>query len=236
MLWLVLPTTTSLLPCSPLAPSPRLRAAVRMSSDAEAAARAAWLAKQQSPAWGPSAINGRERRSAEDQIAAQQREREEARKRMLDAMGGSNEQLSRGAGAAFGYFGQDTEDYGMGSEGNYEGNYPDEIDLATGMPLHGGIMQPNSGTAGFGGRKHGWRRRVEAVDPSGPRPENTLRAPGAGVAVQNYMYDLTPDAETQRQADEFKRQEEERRAEERRIAAMQQQEDDLLDALKGAFE
>ena len=47
------------------------------AGDAEAAARAAWLAKQQSPAWGPSAINGRERRSAEDQIAAQQREREE---------------------------------------------------------------------------------------------------------------------------------------------------------------
>tara|TARA_B110001452_G_C15213246_1_gene420784 strand:+ start:116 stop:796 length:681 start_codon:yes stop_codon:yes gene_type:complete len=226
MFWLVLPTTTSLLPCSPpLAPAPRHRAAVlRMSSDP---ARAAWLAKQESPAWGPSAPSndGRERRSAEDLIADQQREREEARKRMLDAMGGSSDHLSRGAGAAFGYFAADTEDYGMGSESSYPEKIIEEIDLATGIPLQGVMQQPTPGTGGFGGRSQGWRRNVEVVDPSGPRPENSLRGPGAGVAVQNYLYDFTPDAETQQAANEFK--------EERRVV---QQEDDLLDALKGAFE
>lgn len=222
MLWLVLPSTSLIL--TPRTPPLRHRAAVCMSSETDA--RAAWLAKQEAPAWAPSTgrEGGRERRSTEDKIAEQQREREEARKRMLEAMGGSSDQLSRGAGAAFGYFGSDTENYGMGSESGY----PDEIDLVTGMPLQGGFEQPKPGSGGFSGRTQGWRRRVEVVDPSGPRPENTLLAPGDGVPVQNYLYDMTPDAETQQAADEFKKGEAERRADE--------QENDLLDSLKGAFD
>ena len=207
----------------PRAAAASSRRAVRLS-EAEEAARRRWLERS-----GEARAGGAPRpsTSAEEAIQAQQREREENRKRMLAVMGDSAE-LRRGAGEAFGFGGQDDEDY-FGQDKWRHRRPVGETDLLTGKPLN---EYERPGTS-FGGRSKGWRRRVEAVDPSGPRPENTLRAPGPSIPVQHFEYDMTPDAATQRAADEFRRQEEARRAEERQAAALQQQEEDLLAGLQG---
>ncbi|KAL3932800.1 MAG: hypothetical protein SGPRY_000557 [Prymnesium sp.] len=114
---------------------------------------------------GYSARDSIGRTPVQEQIQANQREKEEARKRMIAAMGGSSEQLRRGAGIAFGFGGEDEESYGEES---------DEMDLLTGRPLRGMDL----GGDGFDGRQKEWKRVRAAIDPNPPRMANTLRAPG----------------------------------------------------------
>ena len=174
------------------------------AAEDEAAARQRWLASRAPPSGGaPSWQTGE--RSSESEIASRQREREEARKRMLDAMGGDPEQLRSGQGVMFGYGAPDDEYYGYGErnacqmeearkvaearEARGNDNFtPDWLsrDLTEGgKPFDGG---------GFDGRLDGWARRAEAVDPNPPPMANTIRAPReSSVPAQAYVYDLHPD-------------------------------------------
>ena len=113
------------------------------------------------------------RMSPEEKSAALQKEREDrdaARRRMRDMMGGDSEKLRRGAGAAFGFGGMDREDYGLGN--GHE--LPMEMDLLTGKPLEVTSLKGD----GFDGRKKDWRRKPELGLVGPPPMENSLRAPG----------------------------------------------------------
>jgi hypothetical protein len=163
----------------------------RMSSDDELAARQAWLNRMEQGTAGMPA----ERQSEAERNAAQQSEREEARKRMLAAMGGSSAALRSGAGVAFGFGAEDDEHYGYGPQRRYEEEMQ-EIDLVSGKPVHD--MSQVRGT-GFDGRVDGWGRKVDVTNPNPPPVANTLRAPGQAqsVAAQTYLYDQfapTPEA------------------------------------------
>ncbi|KAL1527999.1 hypothetical protein AB1Y20_009370 [Prymnesium parvum] len=114
---------------------------------------------------GYSAADAAGRPPAHHQIFARQHEREEARKRMLVAMGGTAEQIRRGAGVAFGFGGEDDEQYGAEA---------DEMDLLTGKPLRGFELKGD----GFDGRLKDWKRVKARSDPNPPPMANTLRAPG----------------------------------------------------------
>ena len=87
---------------------PRL-AACMCTGDAAAEARRRWLERTSNSNGGTSwqrqqqGADGDATRSPEDAIIERQREREDARKRMLAMMGGDNEQLRSGLGVQFGY-------------------------------------------------------------------------------------------------------------------------------------
>jgi len=99
-----------------------------------------------------------------------QREKEETRKRMLAMMGTSSAgKLRKGVGTAFGFGGDDDENYGYGQE-----EAADEMDLLTGKPLDG----PAQLGDGFDGRSKGWSRRVDKASFGPPPMANTLRTPG----------------------------------------------------------
>ena len=134
--------------------------------------------------------------------------REEARKRMLEAMGGESTALQTGGGSAFGYGGFDDTDYGYGpSQARpYEDEEDDRYDhdartelpgvsklpawFTRGMMSEQQLKDSQQASGGFGGRTSNWNRQPEKEeDVSGVRPENTLRAPGeSSIAVQTYMY------------------------------------------------
>jgi len=129
----------------------------------------------------------------EDEAAARERTMQAARDRMRANMG--DEALRRGAGEMFGYGAADDEDYGLGPTAEELGY--DEIDLLTGIPVPQGMVRKGSG---FGGLNDGWSRRAEIVNPSGPRPANTLLAPDplakpAQAYIYEHMYESTGDAQ-----------------------------------------
>jgi hypothetical protein len=169
------------------------------SQDDAAAARQRWLERvsQQRESFVDA------RRSTEDAIAAQRAEREEARKRMLAAMGKTGIE-DGSAGSYFGY-GQDDTDYGYGPPREpLEPAAADDADLPMWMTreLPEGLSVRDdaqgslwtSSKAGFDGRHDGWMRKPEMEDPNPPPVPGTLRAPGQanvpGVPVQNFMYDF----------------------------------------------
>jgi hypothetical protein len=112
---------------------------------------------------------------------------------MLASMGGSSAKLNSGAGVAFGFGGEDDENYGYGPR---KQNHRAEIDESRELPawvttdLVGSkepMNKPDLG--GFDGRKQGWARKVETEDPNPPPMANTLRAPAeTSVPVQSFMY------------------------------------------------
>ena len=225
-LWL--PVLAFHLPVTPSCVAvPGHRLAARMCS-AEEEAKRAWFAKQQ--ATGPGA-----HRTTADELAEQQRQREEARKRMKAAMGESGA-LQRGEGEAFGFGGSDDEWYGVGTRPHeLDPRFAGEVDLLTGKPLSRDTEQRRG--EGFGGRTSGWGRKAEVVSSSGPAMEGTLRAPGQAklsqpmVPVQAYLYDgLTSTGEIKRgmEGDEGAA------AAEAPADMVLQQEEDLLQALRSA--
>ena len=161
--------------------------------------------------------------------------RTEARKRMLEAMGGDSQALETGAGSAFGYGGFDDTDYGYGpskerpygdddDDDRYDSEGRNELPGVSKLPgwFTRNLMTDEQladskqvNTGGFGGRTQNWNRKAEKEeDVSGARPENTLRAPGeSSIAVQTYMYQSWNDGKVENQ-----------------VLAEEQ---DLLDALQG---
>ena len=123
------------------------------------------------PAWKRGSADNRA--STEDAIASTQRLRQEARQRMLDAMGGSNPNLRRGAGMAFGYGAEDDEDYGYGPRRRREPEIV--IDPATGKPVD--FDKSMDDDFRRGGGMH-WSRKAEVINPNPPPMADTLRSPG----------------------------------------------------------
>ena len=171
------------------------RCAISMSAgdDAEAAARKAWMERQSN--------NNADRQQPQEPSVTpedEMRMRQEARKRMLAAMGGESGQLKNGMGAAFGFGAADDENYGYSPQSLSAMSDDDreerEMDLAgwlTNDPVGAKEFQEKrSSGGGFGGRLEGWKRKKDATDPNPPRMANTLRAPGENsVSVQTYLYD-----------------------------------------------
>jgi len=156
------------------------RSAVCMNMADEAAARQAWLERTGANQAASERAEGAP--LAAEVLALRQREREEARKRMLAAMGtGGTDQMRRGAGEAFGFGAADDEDYGYGPPPAYR-EPGVEIDLLTGKPS---LQSSDARGDGFDGRMGGWSRRPDMTDPNPPPMANTLRAPGQ--AWEDYM-------------------------------------------------
>ena len=182
---------------------PASRALVLMSAADEEAARRAWLEKNEKTR--DSASSSRPEIGADDARMARQREREEARKRMIAAMGGDNEQLASGKGVQYGFGGVDDEDYGYGPDAGkkFRQYYKDE---AAGIDQQGGESwftrgavkrgdnQRSSG-GGFDGRPGGWSRKAEETNPGPPVPKNTLRGPSKANSVPVHHFDFAFDLE-----------------------------------------
>lgn len=135
-------------------------------------------------------------------MAARQQEKEEARKRMLAAMGPGSGQIRSGAGVAFG-FGVDDEHYGYGPRASKpvksEGNEAELPGWMTRELPSGGLRATKdddpwkSSAGGFDGRSDGWARKPELVDPNPPPVADTLRGPAeTSVPVQAYMFSDFP--------------------------------------------
>lgn len=189
------------------------RAMVRMSAaDDAAAAKRRWLEQSANdPRFGGNTAHPAQ--SAEEEMAQRQREKTEARKRTLDAMGqGGADVFRQGGAVAFG-LGVDDEDYGYGPSASTFGTvdhlpgvYSRERDDDAEDPLpawvsrelpSGGIGRQKdddpwkSSKSGFDGRADGWARKADLVDPNPPPMQDTLRAPRPGsLPVNDLFYGL----------------------------------------------
>lgn len=181
---------------------PRL-AACMCTGDAAAEARRRWLERTSNSNGGTSwqrqqqGADGDATRSPEDAIIERQREREDARKRMLAMMGGDNEQLRSGLGVQFGYGAPDDTNYGYGPqpEGARRDDDDDDGDgrefwpeWLTNDPVGAkDAKAPPGASSGFDGREDGWTRKVDLEDPNPPPMANTLRTPSSPNSVHEYM-------------------------------------------------
>lgn len=143
-----------------------------------------------------AASDAQQRMSPEDAMMARQREREEARKRML----------AHSAPADFlGYGTVDDTNYGYGpqedfrrpqrddDDGGGQGNFWPEWLTADPVGAAEAAARTRDASGGFDGRHEGWGRKVEQVDPNPPPMPNTLRGPGeSSVPAQSYLYDFEP--------------------------------------------
>ena len=77
-----------------------------MGAEEEAAARQRWLEARSADAMRPP--------PPQSSYEEEERLRKEARERMRQMMGGDNDKLKAGVGAAFGFGPEDDEDYGYG--------------------------------------------------------------------------------------------------------------------------
>jgi hypothetical protein len=181
------------------------RASMCTSDDAAAEARRRWLERSSGGNSEPP------QRPPEDDMFAAMREREEARKRMIKAMGGDGiKKIHSGMGTSFGFGAVDDENYGYGDQQKFRQFY----DKASGSEEETDGMWPEWLTSdpvgaastlgqpgnGFDGRSEGWARKPDMTDPNPPRMPNTLRGPrGASVAVQSFKYDLSEPGQEEEQ-------------------------------------
>lgn len=161
-----------------------------------------------------------------------------ARKRMLEAMGGENEQLKSGAGVAFGFGAVDDTDYGYGPPSAAQEAmerraelFDDDIDMPawlTADPVgakdylkrvdEGYINGESSRGGGFDGRPMNWRRQPELENPNPPPVEGTLRKPALdALPAQAFTTDFNSAAKDLMRADAEEALEEERTQQRRRL-------------------
>lgn len=202
-----------------------------MGAEEEAAARQRWLEARSADAMRPP--------PPQSSYEEEERLRKEARERMRQMMGGDNDKLKAGVGAAFGFGPEDDEDYGYGPpkapDPRDEWFDDSQVDLPTWLTAdpvgakdylkrvdEGYMKGESAGMAGFDGRPPNWSRKPELVDPNPPPMEDTLRAPAPDATpAQAFAMDFSSARADLERAE---------------AAEAQQQEEELLGTLMGTID